>query len=65
MPKPRRHWSRASGATATMRETFAETTNRLLDDDLSVVLVLADISASLLRGGGPRHPDRVDQRRDP
>ena len=43
----------------TMRETFAETTSRLLDEDLSVALVLADISAAYFEEAARRHPDRV------
>ncbi len=43
----------------TMREAFAETTSRLLDDDLSVALVLADISAAAFEEAARRHPDRV------
>jgi transketolase len=43
----------------TMREAFADTVIRLLDDDLSVALVLADISVSYFEGAARRHPDRV------
>jgi transketolase len=43
----------------TMREQFARTTTELLDDDLSVALVLAEISAALFVDAAQRHPDRV------
>lgn len=42
-----------------MRETFADTTCQLLDEDLSVALVLADISVSYFEEAATRHPDRV------
>lgn len=42
-----------------MRQTFADTANQLLDDDLSVALVLADISVSYFEAAVTRHPDRV------
>ncbi len=42
-----------------MREQFAATTTDLLDSDLSVALVLADISESLFHRAIARHPDRV------
>jgi transketolase len=42
-----------------MRETFAHTTTELLDADLSVALVLADISAAMFDDAAQRHPDRV------
>lgn len=49
-----------TGAPAvTMREAFADTTSRLLDEDLSTVLVLADISVSLFEQAANQHPDRV------
>jgi transketolase len=44
---------------AGMRESFARTTTDLLDEDLSVALVLADISAALFVDAAQRHPDRV------
>ncbi|MGH3447393.1 MAG: transketolase family protein [Nocardioidaceae bacterium] len=43
----------------TMREAFATTSSALLDEDLSVALVLADISANLVTEAALRHPDRV------
>jgi transketolase len=42
-----------------MRDRFAQTTTELLDDDLSVALVLADISAAMFDEAAQRHPDRV------
>jgi transketolase len=42
-----------------MREAFATTTGRLLEEDLSVVLVLADISVSYVDEIACRYPDRV------
>jgi transketolase len=42
-----------------MREAFADTTIRLLDEDLSVALVLADISVGYFDDVASRHPDRV------
>jgi transketolase len=42
-----------------MRETFADTIVQLLDEDLSVALVLADISAGYFEEAAVRHPDRV------
>jgi transketolase len=45
--------------TRPMRETFAETMTQLLDDDLSTMLVLADISVSLFANAVARHPERV------
>lgn len=42
-----------------MREKFAESASRLLDEDPSVTLVLADISVSLFEEAAARHPDRV------
>ncbi len=42
-----------------MREQFAVTTTELLDTDLSVALVLADISEQLFTDALERHPDRV------
>jgi transketolase len=46
-------------SAVAMRDRFAETTTQLLDDDLSVALVLADISESLFVEAARRHPDRV------
>lgn len=43
----------------TMREAFARTATRLLDEDPRAAVVLADISAGLLDGAATRHPDRV------
>lgn len=42
-----------------MRERFVDTTSRLLDVDLSVAVVLADISAQQFEDAAARHPDRV------
>jgi transketolase len=42
-----------------MREAFAETASALLDEDPSVAVVLAEISASMFTGAAARHPDRV------
>ena len=42
-----------------MRETFASVTTGLLDEDLSVAVVLADISAQLFEPAAQAHPDRV------
>ncbi|MGA9344133.1 MAG: transketolase C-terminal domain-containing protein [Nocardioidaceae bacterium] len=42
-----------------MREQFAATTTDLLDQDLSVALVLADISAAMFPDAVTRHPERV------
>ncbi|MGH8869563.1 MAG: transketolase family protein [Actinomycetes bacterium] len=42
-----------------MRERFAAATTDLLDEDPSVALVLADISADLFRSASRRHTDRV------
>jgi transketolase len=50
--------SPAPGA-GTMRDAFADTAIRLLDEDLSVVLVLADISAAYFEEVSRRHPERV------
>ena len=44
---------------STSRDVFAETTNELLDTDPRVVVVLADISASMFDVAAARHPDRV------
>ncbi len=41
------------------RRTFADTAARLLDEDLSVALVYAEISGQYLAGAARRHPDRV------
>ena len=53
----------ATGATATaptsMREAFGETMSELLDEDLSTVLVLADISRQYFRQAEAEHPERV------
>ncbi|MFJ1763980.1 transketolase family protein [Amycolatopsis sp. NPDC088138] len=43
----------------SMRETFLETTEQILDADPDVAIVLADISAAQLAGAARRHPDRV------
>lgn len=43
----------------TMREVFAETVVELLDEDLSVALVLADISAGYFERAAVEHPERV------
>ena len=42
-----------------MRERFAATACELLDQDRSVAVVLADISASMFAEAAARHPDRV------
>ncbi|MBC7560791.1 MAG: transketolase [Dermatophilaceae bacterium] len=42
-----------------MRERFAATACKLLDQDRSVAVVLADISASMFAEAAARHPDRV------
>ena len=42
-----------------MREQFAATTTELLDSDLSVALVLADISEAMFTDAIARHPDRI------
>lgn len=42
-----------------MRERFAETSTRLLDDDPSLAVVVAEISAALFGDAMSRHPDRV------
>jgi transketolase C-terminal domain/subunit len=42
-----------------MRETFADTMVQLLDEDRSVALVLAEISAGYFEEAAVRHPDRV------
>jgi transketolase len=49
----------AGSEPTTMREAFADTVTRLLDEDLSVALVLADISAGYFEDAARRHPDRV------
>ena len=41
------------------RETFARTAARLVEEDLSVALVYAEISGQFLRDVERRHPDRV------
>ena len=43
----------------TMRERFAATTAKLLDDDPRLVVVLADIGEALLATAAARHPARV------
>lgn len=43
----------------TMREEFAATTSALLDEDPSVAVVLADISADAFAGTHRKHPSRV------
>ncbi|MFD8081825.1 transketolase family protein [Kitasatospora sp. NPDC059722] len=43
----------------TMRERFFDVTTDLLDQDLRVALVLADISAASFAPAAGRHPDRV------
>ncbi len=48
----------ATRKPAGMRETFAQTTTELLDEDLSVVLVLAVISQGLFEDAEVRHPER-------
>jgi transketolase len=58
----RTHPGEATGPVAPaamMRDAFAETTVRLLDEDLSVALVLADISTGYFENAAERHPDRV------
>jgi len=42
-----------------MRERFAATACELLDQDRSVAVVLADISASMFAEAAARHPGRV------
>ncbi len=42
-----------------MREEFLATTERIIDADPDVAVVLADISAAQLAGAARRHPDRV------
>ena len=42
-----------------MREQFAATSAELLDEDPSVAVVLAEISAALFSEAAQRHPDRV------
>jgi transketolase C-terminal domain/subunit len=46
-------------SAVAMRERFAETTTELLDEDPSVAVVLADISASMFADAQLRLPDRV------
>jgi transketolase len=48
-----------SAPADTMRERFGAVTTELLDQDDSVALVLADISADRFRSVADRHPDRV------
>ncbi|MDT3397860.1 transketolase [Streptomyces sp. B1866] len=45
--------------TDTMRERFARTVSRLLDDDPRLALVLADIGVDGFRAAARAHPDRV------
>lgn len=45
--------------TRDTRETFASTTAALLEEDLSVALVYAEISGQYFREAERRHPDRV------
>jgi len=45
--------------TRDTRETFAATTSALLEEDLSVALVYAEISGQYFREVERRHPDRV------
>jgi transketolase len=45
--------------TLDMRQTFAKTSTDLLDEDPSVAVVLAEISASMFEDAAARHPDRV------
>jgi transketolase len=52
-------WTQPEAPASSMRESFAQTTARLLDEDLSVVLVLADISAGYFVEAAARHPERV------
>jgi transketolase len=42
-----------------MRETFVDTTTKLLDEDPRTAVVLADISADAFGGAMRNHPDRV------
>jgi transketolase len=42
-----------------MRDVFGATVTELLDTDRRVAVVLADISAAMLRPAAERHPDRV------
>ena len=44
---------------ATMRDTFALTVDRLLDEDPRLAVVLADISYAALKPARERHPHRV------
>lgn len=50
---------RARASALPMREQFAVTTIDLLDHDLSVALVLADISEQFFVDAIARHPDRI------
>lgn len=43
----------------SMREEFLATTERIVDADPDVAVVLADISAAQLAGAARRHPERV------
>lgn len=43
----------------TMRERFATTTSRLLDEDPRLAVVLAEITADRFREAATTHPDRV------
>lgn len=42
-----------------MRQTFLSTMDEVLDIDLRVALVMADISAASMDEAKARHPDRV------
>ena len=44
---------------STMRDEFVETTSTLVDEDPSVAVVLADISADAFAETSKRHPDQV------
>ena len=43
----------------TMRDTFTQTVDAMLDDNPSLAVVLADISYAALKPAQERHPDRV------
>ena len=44
---------------ATMRDTFAQTVDTMLDENPRLAVVLADISYAALKPAQQRHPDRV------
>lgn len=44
---------------ATMRDTFAQTVDTMLDEDPRLAVVLADISYAALKPAQQRHPNRV------